>query len=71
MHDWVSEDIWKALHGTFGHFDAEDSWCALFALITLFCSIAQETATHFDYHYPETLITEVVDYVGMLRSGKL
>jgi aminoglycoside 6-adenylyltransferase len=49
LHDWISEDTWKALHQVFPHFDVNDGWDALNNTITLFKKLSQETAGILGY----------------------
>lgn len=70
MREWFSPDVWLELHGIVGHFDAEDSWRGLFASLILFRRLAQETAAHLGYPYPETMVAEVVAYLETLRDGE-
>ena len=70
MQKWVRAGVWEALHDVFGRFDAADSWRALFRLIALFRTLAQETADHLRYTYPESLVAEVVEYVEGLHKGE-
>lgn len=46
MQSWVSEVIWKELHGCFSHFDAEDAWKSLEKMTSLFRRLALETASN-------------------------
>ena len=70
MREWVSKETWQALHEIFAHFDAQDSWRALFAMIALFRKLAYETSSQLNYTYPETVIVEVVDYLESLYASK-
>ena len=70
MQEWVSEETWRALHEIFAHFDAQDSWRALFALMALFRKLAYETSSQLKYALPETVIAEVVSYLEMLYSNE-
>jgi aminoglycoside 6-adenylyltransferase len=69
MQEWLDKETWQQLHEIAGHFDLEDSWRALFASITLFRRLARATASHFDYPYPEVMISEVISYLEVLRAG--
>ncbi len=53
MRSWVDSEVWQALHSVFAHFDAEDSWNALFSTIELFREMAGETAEMLGYQYLE------------------
>lgn len=67
MQEWVSVDIWQELHSIFAHFDAEDSWRALFAGMTLFRRLAEETAAKSGFSFPTQMVDEVTAYVEGLR----
>ena len=49
MQSWVDADTWTQLHATFGHFDTEDSWRALWATLDLFQHLTQSVAQKYDY----------------------
>ena len=68
MKDWLDDETWQELHYIAGHFDEQDSWRALFALIDVYTRIARETATYLGYPYPETMIEEVIAYVKQLSE---
>jgi aminoglycoside 6-adenylyltransferase len=68
MHDWVDDETWQTLHGVFAHFDADDSWNALFTSIKLFQGLSEETATKLKYEYPKQMISEVITYIEGLQS---
>jgi aminoglycoside 6-adenylyltransferase len=70
MREWVSPETWQMLHDSFGRFDVEDSWNALFASTQLFCKLAQEIAVQLGYAFPETMTSEIISYLERLRSGK-
>ncbi len=53
MQDWLGAPEWQALHATFAHFDARDSWRALQASMQLFRRLARETAARLALSYPE------------------
>lgn len=51
MQSWVAPDLWQALFGIFAHFDKEDSWRAVCALLPLHRQLAIETAQQLNYSY--------------------
>ena len=53
MHNWIDPGIWRSLHSAFAHFNANDSWDALLATMSLFRKIAKETAGLLGYRYLE------------------
>jgi aminoglycoside 6-adenylyltransferase len=69
MSSWLDAETWQALHGTFGRFDAADSWRALLATTDLLRRLAQEAADRLGYAYPQALDDCVTQYVGRLYSG--
>jgi aminoglycoside 6-adenylyltransferase len=66
---WSDPPIWTALHDTFGHFDAPDSWRALLATMDLFRRLATETAASLGYVYPTPLDERVTEFVRTLYAG--
>jgi aminoglycoside 6-adenylyltransferase len=69
MSDWVSDTIWRALHGAFAHFDAADSARALLAAVALFTHLTEETAARLGCNYPRAMMAEVTDYItGVAHS---
>lgn len=71
MGSWVSEDLWKDLHGIFPHFDAEDSWKALFNTIELFGRITAETAQSLQFNSMEDLSENMIGFLTTLKSSPL
>lgn len=51
MQSWVAPDLWQAFFGIFAHFDKEDSWRAVCALLPLYRRLAGETAQRLNYPY--------------------
>jgi aminoglycoside 6-adenylyltransferase len=52
MKSWVDNDIWQGLHDLYSHFDAQDSWRGLFAMVNFFRKISKETCLELGYSYP-------------------
>ncbi len=69
MRSWISEDLWKDLHSIFGHFDAEDSWKALFNTMELFRRITAETARSLRFNSMEGLSGNMIGFVNTLKSS--
>ena len=69
MYKWIKPEIWQELHHIIGHFDADDSWRALFASIDLFHKLGRETADQLNYPYPETMIGEAKSYLRNVWAG--
>lgn len=68
MNKWVESSILKKLDNVFGHFDAQDSWQALFATIRLFHDLSFQVATKLGYTYPQDLEKNVNDFVLSLYN---
>lgn len=66
MSDWADARVAPALQRAFGHYDAEDSWRALFATMDTFRWLAQETAVTMGFEYPSRVDHEVTEYVTRL-----
>jgi aminoglycoside 6-adenylyltransferase len=52
MQTWVEPEVWQASFEIFAHFDKEDSWRAVCALMPLYRRLASETARQLNYAYP-------------------
>ena len=68
MGEWVDEETWQALQAVFGHFDAADTWRALWANLELFRRLAREAAQRLGYVYPMALDERVTDLVTRLHA---
>lgn len=66
MGDWADARVVPALHRTFGHYDAEDSWRALFASMDVFRWLAHETAEALGFEYEGRIDHQVTEYVTHL-----
>jgi aminoglycoside 6-adenylyltransferase len=66
LAEWTDPDTWAALHEVYGHFDAADSWRALWATVTLFRRLAQETAGRLGFTYPAALDAQISAFVRTL-----
>ena len=66
---WVNEDLWEDLHGIFAHFDAEDSWKALFNTMELFRRITAETAQALRFSSMEDLSENMMGFITTLKSS--
>ncbi len=53
MESWVNKNTWKSCFEIFSHFDAQDSWKALFKMMELYRKVAKETSQNLDFEYPE------------------
>lgn len=69
MRSWVTEELWKDLHGVFAHFDAEDSWKALFNTMELFRRITVETAESLRFNSMEDLSRNMIGFITVLKSS--
>lgn len=70
MASWVEKNTWEALQNVFGHFDAKDSWKALFATIELFRKLSKETAQSLGYPYPQEVDQAISGYVKSLKPSE-
>lgn len=69
IYEWVDDDIFTRLNGVFGRFDAADSWRALQETIDLYELMSRKLAAHYQYTYPEALVTEVKQWIE--EHGKI
>jgi aminoglycoside 6-adenylyltransferase len=70
LPEWADPGALAALDATFGHFNAADSWRALFATMDLFRRLATETATHLGYAYPAAADAHVTALVTALHAER-
>jgi len=68
MSSWVTKDLWKDLHGVFAHFNAEDSWKALFNTMDLFRRLTDDTAQMLGFSNPEDLSSNIIKFISNLKS---
>lgn len=68
MSTWIKKDLWEELHGIFAHFDAEDSWNALFKTMALFKRLTAETAQIFGFDSREEISNHIVGFIKRLSS---
>lgn len=68
MKSWVSPEIWSALHNTFAHFDAPDSWEKLIKSLEVFRKLSVEVAQALGLEYPHEMAKHVCDYIFRLRQ---
>lgn len=71
MRSWVNEELLNELHGVFAHFDAEDSWKALFNTMKLFRRITTETARLLQFSSMEDLSEKMMRFITTLESSEL
>ncbi len=69
LEDWADPRALAALPDTFGTYDQEDLWRALFASLTLFRWLALETAEQLGYSYPVQADQRVTTWLRSLESG--
>ncbi len=63
MSSWVDQDILHDLQGVFAHFNAEDSWKALFNTIALFKRLTVETAQALQVNNREDLSDNMMGFI--------
>jgi aminoglycoside 6-adenylyltransferase len=71
MRSWVNEGLWNELYGVFAHFDAEDSWKALFNTMELFRRITSETARSLQFSSIEELSGNMMGLLITLKASPL
>lgn len=64
MQEWTDVQTWEELDSCFGHFNAGDSWQALFSTMKLFRKLARETASNLEYEYPDEVDKNITDWVN-------
>jgi aminoglycoside 6-adenylyltransferase len=63
----IGDETWQWLRGTFGAFDAEESWQALYATMSLFRRLAVETAAAQGVVYPMDLDARLSGMIVTIR----
>jgi len=69
LEEWADPRAVAALPDTFGTYDREDLWRALFASLTLFRWLALETAEQLGYSYPVQADQRVTTWLRSLEPG--
>ncbi len=65
---WVDPQLLDRLRATFGHYDDDDVWRASSETVSLFRTIAAETAERLGFDYPVDVDTEVARWVGRCEA---
>lgn len=68
MKSWVEESTWKALHQTFAHFDADDSWNGLLSTIKLFRQLATAVAENLGLGYPVEMDRKISEFILKVKG---
>jgi aminoglycoside 6-adenylyltransferase len=68
LKSWVAAETWDRLARGFAHFDAEESWEAMFATFELFGRVARETAQSLGCRYPAEIEACIVTFAKQLRK---
>ncbi len=69
MPSWVDQALWNDLHGIFAHFDAEDSWKALFHTMELFRRLTSDTAQALSFSSKEELSVNMISFINILKGS--
>ena len=69
MSSWVTKGLWKDLHGIFSHFDADDSWKALFNTMELFRRITADTAQGLGFSSKEDVSGNMISLIATLKKS--
>ena len=65
---WAQPDAYAALFKSFGHFDAADSWSALFEMLSVFRLTAQAVAAALGVEYPQNLDDRITGFCRTLYA---
>ena len=68
MASWVDISTWNALQGVFAHFEADDSWNALFRILVLFRSLSTNIAHQLGFDYPKAMDDNISGFISALRA---
>jgi aminoglycoside 6-adenylyltransferase len=69
MASWVDRGTWEALQKVFAHFDADDSWHALFHALELFRHLSVGLSQQLGFDYPEVMDKNISGFILKLREG--
>lgn len=64
---YLDTEIWNALEETFAGADIEENWKALFSMAAIFRELTVAIANKLHYIYPESMGTEITDYLKQIR----
>jgi aminoglycoside 6-adenylyltransferase len=70
MASWVQPSVWQELQGGFAHFDAADSWDALFHILVLFRRLSVDLSHQLGFDYPEATDKNISGFILKLREGR-
>lgn len=64
----LPSDIWSAFASTYVSLDIQETWTALYLLISLFRRVASEVGNALGYPYPQQVDDQVSAYLQVLRE---
>jgi aminoglycoside 6-adenylyltransferase len=67
---WVDPQLLDRLRATFGHYDDDDVWRASLETVSLFRTIATDTAERLDFDYPVDVDAEVARWVRSCEADR-
>lgn len=68
MRSWADKETWDTLKGVFAHFEAEDSWNALFRTLELFRRLSNEVAASLGLDSPSSIDKNIGQFILKLRK---
>ena len=71
LEEWADPRILDDLRATFAHYDNEDVWRASLATMSIFRTIATETAQRLDLPYPTSADARISDWVMHCEADRL
>lgn len=66
MREWAAPDVWDELHCCYGRFDAEDSFAAFQATLSLFSKLSRRVAASFGLDHPDCIEDAIRLHVATL-----
>ena len=66
MREWAAPDVWDELHHCYGRFDAEDSFAAFQATLSLFSKLSRRVAASFGLDHPTSIEDAIRPHVAAL-----
>lgn len=70
IRQWLEPAVYDRLSEVFAHFDAEDSWKALFANNALFRDLSDRTARLLGYRYPADVAEDLTLFIRNLYDNR-
>jgi aminoglycoside 6-adenylyltransferase len=71
MMNWVDSKILERLNQCFGAFEKESSWRAIENTTRLYREVAKEVSQTLNYHYNQSLDTNISEFIDKMKASHL